>query len=327
MVHEESLIELAHQVRAILALNIPGDFVECGVWRGGASFLMADILRQAGVRDRRVWLFDSFAGLPAPQAVDGPAAVAYTEQTDNAWYHDNCTASLEEVQRSASELGLASYTTLVKGWFDQTLPTHRQRIGPIALLRIDGDWYASVRCCLDNLYDQVVEGGLVVLDDYYAWDGCAIAVHEFLAARRLAHRIESSEGSQYYHAAMFRKGAGKTTWKWIHQLYLIAEDIAAVVPPADTFILVDQAQFGSEVAGGRRVLPFLEHDGQYWGPPPDDATGIRELERLRQAGAHFMVFGWPAFWWLEYYAGLHRYLRTAFPCVLHNERVLVFDMR
>ena len=89
-------------------------------------------------------------------------------------------ASIEEVLRIATELGLASYTEFVKGWFDQTLPTNRDRIGPIALLRIDCDWYSSVMCCLDNLYDQVADRGFVVLDDYYTWDGCAIAVHEFL---------------------------------------------------------------------------------------------------------------------------------------------------
>ena len=65
MVPETSLIELARQVRAILTFNIPGDFVECGVWRGGSSFLIAELLRQAGVQDRKVWLFDSFEGLPA----------------------------------------------------------------------------------------------------------------------------------------------------------------------------------------------------------------------------------------------------------------------
>src|SRR5262245_11554382 len=137
MVPRDALLDLARLVRAVLAYDIPGDFVECGVWRGGASFLMAELLRRAGVRDRKVWLFDSFEGLPPPQEIDGDEALAYVENKDSPWYFDNCRASLEGVRRKAAELGLTSYTEIVKGWFDQTLPANRERIGPIAVLRID----------------------------------------------------------------------------------------------------------------------------------------------------------------------------------------------
>jgi O-methyltransferase len=325
----ESLADLAHLVREVLAHDIPGDFVECGVWRGGASFLMADLLRQAGVRDRKVWLFDSFEGLPAPEEVDGPAAMAYAKNTDSHLYLDNCRVSLEEVQRSATELGLASYTEFIKGWFDQTLPANRGRIGPIAILRIDCDWYSSVRCCLENLYDQVVEGGFVVFDDYYIFDGCAIAVHEFLGKRRLAHRIESVAdewgGCEYHYCARLHKG--EANWKWRHRLDLTIQEIAALIPPGDAFILVDERQIGSELVAGRRAIPFLERDGQYWGRPPDDITAIRELERLRRSGASFISFAWPAFWWLDYYAELSRHLRSEFQCILENDRLVVFDLR
>lgn len=331
MVPDASLVALAQQVCAILTFNIPGDFVECGVWRGGASFLIAELLRQAGVRDRKVWLFDSFEGLPAPQEIDGAAALAYAQHPADPWYHDNCSASLEDVQRTATALRLTAYTEFVKGWFDQTLLASRDRIGPIALLRIDGDWYSSVRCCLDNLYEQVVDGGFVVLDDYYAWDGCAIAAHEFLGNRRLAHRIEGvlgkSEGIAAYESAVFRKGEGKTTWQWIYHLYLTAQNIASVIPAGDVVILVDQAQFGSMVTTGRHTIPFPERDGQYWGPPADDSVAISECERLRAAGAHFIVFAWPAFWWLDYYVALQAHLRTQYACVLQNDRLVIFDMR
>jgi hypothetical protein len=69
------------------------------------------------------------------------------------------------------------------------------------------------------------------------------------------------------------------------------------------------------------------YGGQYGGPPPDDATAIRELERLRQSGASFMVFAWSAFWWLDYYAALRQQLRSAFRFVLENDRLVVFDLR
>jgi O-methyltransferase len=330
MVPRESLVELARLVQAVLMADVPGDFVECGVWRGGASFLMADLLRQAGVRDRKVWLFDSFEGLPPPEEIDGPAAMTYAEHKAEPGNFDNCRAGLKEVQRAAAELGLAPYTRFVKGWFDQTLPTNRERIGPIAVLRIDGDWYSSVRCCLDNLYDQVAEDGFVILDDYYTYDGCAVAVHEFLGTRRLPHRLEAvagkdEEGVESYQSALFCKG--ETTWKWRQQLYLTAEDVRAVVPPEETLLLADEGKLDGMTIAGRRVLPFPERDGEYWGAPADDADAIEELERQRRSGAGFLAFAWPAFWWLDYYAEFHRQLSSTSRCVLRTDRLVVFDLR
>lgn len=107
-----------------------------------------------------------------------------------------------------------------------------------------------------------------------------------------------------------------------------AGDIARVVPPGDMVIVVDEAQWvASDLVGGRRCLPFLERNGEYWGAPADDETAVREFERLRTLGARFIVFGWPAFWWLDHYAGLSQHLRSRFPCVLDNERLIVFDLR
>src|SRR5207249_9633924 len=102
------------------------------------------------------------------------------------------------VQRSAKLLGLESRTELVKGWFDTTLPHVRDRTGTIALLRIDCDWHASVRTCLDNLYDQVADGGFVIFDDYFSYDGCAVAVHEFLGERRSSNRLHTEGGVAYF---------------------------------------------------------------------------------------------------------------------------------
>jgi SAM-dependent methyltransferase len=105
-------------------------------------------------------------------------------------------------------------------------------------------------------------------------------------------------------------------------------EIAATIPPGDTLILVDQDEWGiGELVGGRRRLPFPERDGRYWGLPPDDANAIQELERLRRSGASFIVIAWPAFWWLDYYAKLHDYLRSQFRCVLRNDRLVAFDLR
>jgi len=90
---------------------------------------------------------------------------------------------------------------------------------------------------------------------------------------------------------------------------------------------VDEDQWRPSLENGRRIFPFTEHAGQYWGPPADDETAIRELDRLRGEGAELMAFARPAFWWLDQYAGLRDHLRAHFPCVLENERLVVFDLR
>jgi hypothetical protein len=114
---------------------------------------------------------------------------------------------------------------------------------------------------------------------------------------------------------------------WWDQVHLAMQEIMTLIPSRDAYILVDQQRFGDVVADGRHTIPFLERNGQYQGTPPDDATAIRELERLRRSGARFMVFGWPAFWWLNHYSELHRHLCSKFRCVLENERLVAFDLR
>ncbi len=116
-------------------------------------------------------------------------------------------------------------------------------------------------------------------------------------------------------------------WTLRERLDMATREIAALIPPGETLILVDAGEWGSEVVTGRHAIPFLERDGQYWGPPPDDDTAIREFERLRQSGASFMVFGWPAFWWLDYYGGLRDYLNSKFACIQRNSRLVAFDLR
>lgn len=105
------------------------------------------------------------------------------------------------------------------------------------------------------------------------------------------------------------------------------QDIAHHIPLTDPWILVDEDQLRAVISAGRPVWPFVEHEGAYWGPPLDDATAIRECERLRTAGARFLVFAWPAFWWHDYYAAFQGHLRAHYPCVLHNDRLIIFDLR
>jgi hypothetical protein len=113
----------------------------------------------------------------------------------------------------------------------------------------------------------------------------------------------------------------------MHDFLVVRDDLVKIIPKDCRFILVDGNELlGSEVTNGLRALPFPERNGVYWGEPPDDDTAIREFERLHQAGARFMVFAWPAFWWLDFYTGLHQHLRSTFRCVFENDRLIVFDL-
>lgn len=113
---------------------------------------------------------------------------------------------------------------------------------------------------------------------------------------------------------------------WSERLQIAIEEIAAAIPAGKCFILVDENQWGLQMLPQFNALPFLERDGYYWGAPPDDSRAIEELERMRGAGASFVVIGWPAFWWLDYYSLLRNYLSSNFRCVLQNSRLIVFDL-
>jgi hypothetical protein len=113
----------------------------------------------------------------------------------------------------------------------------------------------------------------------------------------------------------------------MERLQMAQRELVALIPKGASFILVDENTWGSEISLGYHTFPFLEKNGQYWGSPLDDKTAIQELDRLRQSGAKFIVFGWPAFWWFDCYQGFYEYLRVKFRCVLRNSRLVVFDLR
>jgi hypothetical protein len=104
------------------------------------------------------------------------------------------------------------------------------------------------------------------------------------------------------------------------------EEILQLVPEDQRFVLVDDEALRSTLPHAR-AIPFLEREGQYWGPPADDATAIRELERLRTEGAVIVVFVWTAFWWLTHYAEFARHLRSKYRCARNDETLVVFDVR
>jgi len=163
--------------------NVPGAVVECGVWKGGMIAGMASVLGQ----DREYYLFDSFEGLPPAQEIDGESALQWQASKDSPWYFDNCAADIRFAEDAMQRAG-ARNVHLIRGLFDQTLPGFVPR-SPIAILRLDGDWYESTMTCLTHLYPYVAKGGLIIIDDYHTWDGCSRAVHDYLSRQGVADRI------------------------------------------------------------------------------------------------------------------------------------------
>lgn len=180
MVPEEvfvSNLELCDKFR-----EINGDYVECGVWRGGMSAAISELLQSTKTRH----LFDSFEGLPPAKEIDGKEALKWQENKNSPYYFDNCTAE-EQYVIDAMALAKCNNLKIYKGWFDQTLSSFSGE--NISILRLDGDWYDSIFACLQHLFPKVTNGGIIILDDYYTWDGCAKAVHDYLSQSKSPSRI------------------------------------------------------------------------------------------------------------------------------------------
>jgi len=164
-------------VQHVVTRDIPGSLVECGTARGGSAALMALAAKQRGVA-RTLWVFDTFEGLPPPTDADPELAKAYT---------GSCRGSRDEVEALFDRLGVLGQSRLVKGLFQETLPACA--VDRIAMLHIDGDWYESVKACLEHLYDRVTPGGVIQIDDYGHWEGARKAVDEFLRRRSIDVRL------------------------------------------------------------------------------------------------------------------------------------------
>lgn len=156
--------------------SIPGQIVECGVWRGGMIAGIASILGP----DRTYVLADSFQGLPIVADVDGAHAKAWQADTTSPTFYDNATAAESEAREAMRMAGIADPAVLA-GWFDDTLPAFAAKAEPIALLRLDADLFSSTMTCLEHLFPLVAPGDVVLIDDYGDWDGCTRAVHRYLA--------------------------------------------------------------------------------------------------------------------------------------------------
>ena len=172
--------------------HVNGSVVECGVWRGG---MIAGIAKLLG-DDREYYLFDSFEGLPPAKEIDGAAARNWQSDIQAINYYGNCKAGKRFAERAMLRSGVKRFH-IIKGHFEHTLPDFPSAT-KIAILRLDADWYDSTSECLEHLYKHVVEGGVIIIDDYYAWEGCSRALHDFLAEHSLTDRIRQYDNDVCY---------------------------------------------------------------------------------------------------------------------------------
>ena len=194
----ERMYALYTATRYVVENDVPGDFVECGVWRGGSVMIIALTLLRLGSTDRALWLFDTFEGMPPPsdediQEMSGRAAseiLAEHEKSaaDPFWGVAPRTIVEENLRRTGYP---SSRIHFIEGDVLTTIPS--QAPSQIALLRLDTDWYASTRHELQHLYPRIARDGVLIVDDYGYWRGARKATDEFLAslpARPLLHRID-----------------------------------------------------------------------------------------------------------------------------------------
>ena len=182
---KDRVFMLARAVEYVVKHRIPGDIVECGVWRGGSMMVVAKTLVNLGVQDRKLILFDTFEGMSAPTDVDkdrwGVAAETALKgeqdktRIDSIWAY----SQLDEVK---SNMQLTGYKienmTFIKGKVEDTLPA--QAPAQISILRLDTDWYESTYHELKHLYSRLSIGGVLIIDDYGDWEGARRAVDQFL---------------------------------------------------------------------------------------------------------------------------------------------------
>lgn len=193
MLSPKRLHSLFIHARDICRNGPRGNFVECGVAGGGSSGLLSKVIAEHSLSaETLLFCCDSFSGMPAPTEHDTHAGV---EANETGWGEGTCSAPESSLLELCDRLGTRGRVRTVKGFFEKTLRDAKNAIGPIAFLHMDGDWYSSTRTILEELYDCLVPGAFVQIDDFGYWDGCRKAVREFEERRGLAFSLTPVDGS------------------------------------------------------------------------------------------------------------------------------------
>ncbi len=188
MVGHRRLDNVQRCIEDVLRNDVPGDFIETGVWRGGTTIFMRALLKLHGVTNRTVWVADSFEGMPVPGSDQDGLDLSHQTYLN---------VSLEQVKSNFEKFGLLDeQVRFLKGWFCDTMPA--APIERLAILRLDGDLYSSTMDVLRNLYHRVSPGGYVIIDDYYSWESCRNAVGDFLRENGIAVEIQRIDRESTY---------------------------------------------------------------------------------------------------------------------------------
>ena len=189
MIGNQRLNNLRVLAEYVVKHDIPGDFIETGVWRGGACILMRAILKAYDVADRRVWVADSFQGLPPPDVAHYPA-----DKGLHFHIHKELAVTAEQVKANFARYNLLDrQVEFLPGWFKDTLPS--APIERLALLRLDGDMYESTIVALDALYPKLSPGGFAIIDDYHSVPACRAAVTDYRSRSAIRDAIRKIDGT------------------------------------------------------------------------------------------------------------------------------------
>lgn len=192
MIGIKRLNNLKTCAETVLRDGVPGDFIETGVWRGGASIFMRAILMAHSVKDRKVWVADSFMGLPPPDVDKYPA------DKGADWHEPEYLAvSLEQVKKHFSKYNLLDdQVCFLKGWFKDTLPN--APIEKLAVLRLDGDMYESTMDAITSLYPKLSKGGFLIIDDYGCVEACRKAITDYRTQHNINDALLQTDSHEYY---------------------------------------------------------------------------------------------------------------------------------
>jgi hypothetical protein len=191
MTGKERIHALINATRYIIENDIEGDFVECGVWKGGSMMAIAHTLKHFQSDDRDLYLFDTFEGMSNPtkndvdfSGMDAKTLLDKSEEEKNT-SHIWCYSTLDEVKNNLAKTGYRrDKISFVQGKVEDTIPNTAPN--KIALLRLDTDWYESTKHELIHLYPRVVNGGVIIIDDYGYWQGCRKAVDEYIRENNIS---------------------------------------------------------------------------------------------------------------------------------------------
>jgi len=187
MIGMARLDNLQSCVENVLREGIPGDLIETGVWRGGAAILMTAVLAAWNDTDRKVWVADSFQGVPKPDVEKYQA-----DAGQDLWKIEYLSVGIDDVRRNFGNYGLLDdRVVFLEGWFKDTLPL--APIHQLAVMRLDGDLYESTMDALSALYPKLSIGGYVIIDDFHL-PASVNAVEDYRAANSIAEPIQDIDG-------------------------------------------------------------------------------------------------------------------------------------